>query len=282
MIQSIKNVAIERLQCIRAVARVSVIHAGWWRRCWVIPALFTAAKLSAAEIAVAAAADLKFALDALVREYGTNQPNNSVRVTYGSSGNFYTQLQNRAPFDLYFSADIEYPRKLVQAGFGADTNVFVYGVGRLVIWVPRQSSLDVESLGGQALLATTVKKIAIANPQHAPYGVAAVAAMKSMHVYERVEPRLVFGDNVGQAAQFVQSGAADVGLIALALALAPQLREQGRYWEIPLAAYPRLEQGGMIMKWAKDPVATRNFRDFVLSPHGRDVLRRFGFSRSEP
>lgn len=244
-------------------------------------AVLLGVSLKASEITVAAAADLKFALDELVREYGTNQPGITVRVTYGSSGNFYTQLQNRAPFDLYFSADIEYPRKLVKAGFSADTNAFVYGVGRLVIWVPRTSPLNVETLGAQSLLAATVKKVAIANPKHAPYGVAAVAAMKSLQVYDRVEPNLVFGDTVGQAAQFIQSGAADIGIIARSLAIAPPLRDQGYYWEIPLDAYPTMEQGGVILKWAKYPDAARDFRDFVLGPPGRALLKRHGFSLPE-
>jgi molybdate transport system substrate-binding protein len=136
-------------------------------------------------------------------------------------------------------------------------------------------------LGIQSLLASSVKKIAVANPTHAPYGRAAVAAMKSLKVYERVEPNLVYGENIAQTAQFVQSGAADshaaIGVIALSLAIAPQMRNAGRYWEIPLDAYPKMEQGGIILKWTKGADAARAFRDFVLGKHGRDVLKRYGF-----
>src|SRR5262249_35333308 len=127
------------------------------------------------------------------------------------------------------------------------------------------------------LLDPSVKKIAIANPQHAPYGRAAVAAMKSLKVYEQAEPKLVLGENTVQAAQFVQSGAADAGIIALSLAVAPQMRSAGRYWEIPLDSYPKMEQGGIILDWAKDADAARSFRDFVLGEHGRGALKRFGF-----
>jgi molybdate transport system substrate-binding protein len=126
-------------------------------------------------------------------------------------------------------------------------------------------------------LAPSVQKIAIANPLHAPYGVAAVAAMKSLKVYELAEPKLVFGENIAQTAQFVQSGAADIGVIALSLAIAPQMQDAGRYWEIPLNAYPKIEQGGIILNWTKDAGAACAFRDFVLGQHGRDVLKRYGF-----
>jgi molybdate transport system substrate-binding protein len=231
----------------------------------------------AAELTIAAAADLKFAMDQLVTEFQTNQPGTTGKVAYGSSGNFFAQLQNRAPFDLYFSADIEYPRKLAEAGHALDTDVFLYAVGRLVVWVPKSSSVDLNTLGIQALLAPSVRKIAIANPEHAPYGRAAVAAMKSLHVYEQAESKLVYGENIAQTAQFVQSGAADIGIIALSLAIAPQMRDAGRYWEIPLEAYPKMEQGGIILKWTKDAGAARAFRDFVLGKHGRDVLKRYGF-----
>lgn len=239
--------------------------------------LLTATSLRAAELTVAAAADLKFALDELVTEFHTNQPAIKVKVTYGSSGNFFAQLQNQAPFDLYFSADVEYPRKLAAAGLALDTNVFLYAVGRIVVWTPKTSPVNVEKLGIQSLFAPSVKKIAVANPKHAPYGVAAVAAMKSLKVYARVEPNLVYGENIAQTAQFVQSGAADIGIVALSLAVAPQMRDAGRYWEIPLDAYPKMEQGGIILNWTKEAVSARTFRDFILSEHGREVLKRYGF-----
>jgi molybdate transport system substrate-binding protein len=243
--------------------------------------LLVAPVTHATEITVAAAADLKFALDELVAEFHTNQPAIKVKVTYGSSGNFYAQLQNQAPFDLYFSADVAYPRKLAEAGFALDTNVFLYAVGRIAVWTPTNSPVNVNQLGIQSLLAPSVKKIAIANPKHAPYGVAAVAAMKSLQVYERAAPNLVYGENIAQTAQFVQSGAADIGIIALSLAIAPQLRNAGRYWEIPLDAYPKMEQGGIILKGTKEPEAARALRDFVLGEHGREVLKRYGFFLSE-
>lgn len=231
----------------------------------------------AAELNIAAAADLKFALDELVTEFHTRHLATQVKVTYGSSGNFYAQLQNQAPFDLYFSADIEYPRRLAAAGLALDSSVFLYAVGRIVVWTPAASPLDVERLGMQSLFSPAVQKIAIANPRHAPYGAAAVAAMQSLDVYERAKPNLVYGENIAQTLQFVQSGAADIGIVALALAVAPLLQGTGRYWEIPLDAYPKMEQGGIILDWTKEAQAARTFRDFVLNEHGREVLKRYGF-----
>lgn len=266
------QVASQRLVMMKSLAKTLTRRA-----CLIAVALLATATVSAAQLTVAAAADLKFAMDDVLAEFRARDPGVTVKVTYGSSGNFYAQLRNRAPFDLYFSADIDYPRKLAEAGHALDTEVFLYAVGRIVVWVPANSPIDVETLGIQSLFAPSVQKIAIANPRHAPYGVAAVAALKSLGVHDRIEHQLVLGENIAQTAQFVQSGAADLGIIALALAVAPQMRETGRHWKIPLDAYPRMDQGGIILNWTKAPAAARRFRDFVLNDHGREVLKRYGF-----
>jgi molybdate transport system substrate-binding protein len=227
-------------------------------------------------LTVAAAADLKFALDNLVAEFQAKNPTIKVNVTYGSSGNFFAQIQNGAPFDLFFSANVGYPQKLAEAGLVAD-EIFLYAAGRIVVWVPKDSLLDVDKLGIKALLDPSIHRIAVANPKNAPYGRAAVAAMKTLAVYDQVAGRLVYGENIAQAAQFVQSGAADIGILALSLAVAPQMRDAGRFWEIPLDAYPRMEQGGLILKSTKNLETSRLFRDFVLGDRGREVLKRYGF-----
>jgi molybdate transport system substrate-binding protein len=229
------------------------------------------------EVRVSAAADLKFALDEVVDLFHVRHPNIKVQVTYGSSGNFYAQLSNRAPFDVFLSADVDYPHRLVREGFASTEDEFLYGVGRIVIWVPRSSPIDVEKLGMQSLISPDVRKIAIANPRHAPYGRAAEAAMKSMGVYEQVKDRLVLGDTVLQAGQFVESGNADIGIISRSHALAPSLRDKGRFWEVPLDAYPRRVQGGVILSWAQDRSAAEALRDFVLGEEGRTILKRYGF-----
>jgi molybdate transport system substrate-binding protein len=228
-------------------------------------------------VRVAAAADLKFAFDEILTEFHAQHPDIKTQVSYGSSGNFFAQLSNRAPFDLYFSADIEYPRKLIAQGVAASEVPFLYAIGRIIVWVPRHSPIAVEQLGMDALLAPSVQKIAIANPKHAPYGRAAEAAMKSLGVYEQVRERLVLGENIAQTAQFIQTGAADIGIIALSLALAPVMKNEGRYWEVPLDAYPQIEQGGIILSWAADRAAAQTLQDFVLGTGGKAVLRRYGF-----
>src|SRR5262245_45762619 len=203
-------------------------------------------------VRVAAAADLKFAVEDVVAAFRRERPDVPVTVTYGASGSFFAQLSNRAPFDMFLSADVEYPRKLIEQGLADKDSAFLYAVGHLVVWVPNASPLDVEKVKAEALLEPSVKKIALANPRHAPYGRAAATALKSLGVHDRVEGKLVYGENVAQAAQFVHTGSADAGVIALSLALAPPMRDRGRYWEVPLSAHPRLDQGGVILNWARD------------------------------
>jgi molybdate transport system substrate-binding protein len=227
-------------------------------------------------VRIAAASDLNVALGALVAKFREGR-SVDVRVSYGSSGTFYAQLVNEAPFDMFFSADVDYPRKLEASGHTLPGTVFVYAVGRLVLWVPAASPLDVEHDGLRALTDARVRHVAVANPEHAPYGRAAIAALRAAGVYDAVAPKIVQGENVAQAMQFVQSGAADAGIVALSLALAPNAKGSGRWAEVPLDSYPRMEQGGTIMKRAADPDAARAFRAFVLGPDGRAILKQFGF-----
>ncbi len=222
-------------------------------------------------ISIAAAADLNFTLEQLSAEFRKTHPGVDVEIAYGSSGNFYSQIRNRAPFDLFLSADVEYPRKLAAEGLAAANSVFVYAVGRIVVWVPAQSRLDPVT----ALRDPSLQHIAIANPRHAPYGRAAEAALRSLGVYGSVERKLVLGENIAQTLQFVQSGAAEAGIVALSLAAAPPVRGQGRYWEIPPEAYPKIEQGGVVLTGSR---AARQFRAWLLSPAGRAILQQYGFS----
>ncbi len=233
------------------------------------------------DVVVAAAADLKFALDEIIARFRSRRPEITVTASYGSSGNFYAQLSNRAPFDLFFSADREFVSRLVAQELTLPGSEFLYAIGRIVVWAPRSSPLDLEQHGIAVLKDPAVRRIAIANPRHAPYGRAAEAAMRSLGVYAAVKNKLVRGENVAQAAQFVQTGGAEVGIIALSLAVAPSLREEGKYWSVPLEAYPRMEQGGVILRWARDPAAARAFREFVLGPSGREVLKTYGFGLPE-
>lgn len=232
-------------------------------------------------VTVAAAADLKFALEEVEQAFTNAHPEITVRVTFGSSGNFFTQLSSQAPFDLFLSADMQYPLKLVEQGLAVKDTLFPYAVGRIVVWVPKASKLDLDKLGMQALLDPSVRKIAMANPRHAPYGQAAEAAMRKLGVYDQAQDKLVLGENVAQAAQYIESGSADIGIIAESLAVAPVLQEKGRFWEVPPASYPRMDQGGVMLAGAREPAAARAFRAFLMGEKGRDILKRHGFSMPE-
>jgi len=234
----------------------------------------------AGEVIVAAASDLSFPMKEIIAQF-ERQTGHTVKLTLGSSGNFQAQIVNGAPFDVYLSADLDYVHQLEQKGLVEANAVYVYAIGRLVLWVPNNSTLDVRKLEMQALLQPAAKHVAIANPATAPYGRAAVAAMRHYDLYDQISPRLVLGENVAQAAQFVSSGAAEIGIIADSLALSDPMRSAGRYWEVPLEAYPRLDQGMAILKQAHKAghfEASRAFYEWFRNDSSRAILKKYGFS----
>jgi molybdate transport system substrate-binding protein len=236
-----------------------------------------ASESSVATIHVAAAANVQFAFDEIESEFEEQHPDIQLQMTYGSSGNFYAQLTQEAPFDIFFSADEVYPRRVIDEGFADEDSYFTYVVGQICIWVPNDSPLDLDAAGMNAVVDPSVVKIAIANPDVAPYGAAAVEAMRHFGVYEAAQDRLVLGDNISQTTQFVQSGAADVGIIALSLALAPELSDEGRYWIVPNDAYQPLMQAGVILSTSKHREAAEELQQFVLGSEGQEILSRFGY-----
>ena len=228
-------------------------------------------------VSIAAASDLQFALPGIVAEFQKAYPDIDIKATFGSSGNFFAQLTHKAPFDVYLSADIGYPQKLIDKELADKNSLFLYAVGELVIWVPKDSPLDIEGKGVSALLDDHVQKVAIANPAHAPYGRAAVAALQSIGVYEAVEKKLVAAENVAQAAQFVESGSAQVGLLAHSIASSAAMKEKGRFVAVPRDSHPPIEQAGIILSWAKDKEAAEKFRTYLKEGPGRDMLAKAGF-----
>ncbi|RPH78681.1 MAG: molybdate ABC transporter substrate-binding protein [Nitrospiraceae bacterium] len=230
----------------------------------------------AEEITIAAASDLNFAFRDIVAEY-EKTTGNHVRLSLGSSGNFFAQIQNGAPFDLYFSADIAYPRKLEEAALIVPGSLYQYAVGRIVLWTGHESRIDVTQ-GFEVLREPTVKKVAIANPKHAPYGRAAVAAMEYFKVYDQVKDKLILGENISQAAQFIESGACDIGIVALSLAVAPAMKSKGVYWEVPAEAHPPLDQGAVILKSSKQQESAKQFLAFIKGERGQEIMKRYGFT----
>ena len=251
--------------------------------CRLAIALLLTASLTAAqeensrELVVAAAADLSAALNEVADGY-EKQTGVKVKLSFGASGALTQQIQNGAPFDIFFSADMDYPRQLISAGDADGASLYQYAVGKLVLWVQADSALDVEHKGMSVLLDPAVKKIAIANPQHAPYGRAAVAALKHAGLYERLSDRLVLGENVSQAAQFAESGNAQVGFVALAHAIAPAMRGKGKYWEVPAEYYPALAQGVVVLAHSQHKKLAAEFLTYVRTKEVGELLRRYGFA----
>ena len=232
------------------------------------------------EITVAAATDLNSALTELAASF-EKRTGITVRLSFGASGTLTQQIQNGAPFDVFFSADMDYPRELISAGQAEASSLYRYAVGRIVLWVPADSPLDVEHKGMSVLTDPSVKKISIANPAHAPYGRAAVAAMKHVQLYDQVSDRLVLGENISQAAQFVESGNAQVGFVALAHVTSPDMKGKGRYWQIPPEAYPALDQGLVIISRSRRKKLATAFVEYIKTPQAAKVLSSYGFTVPE-
>jgi molybdate transport system substrate-binding protein len=230
----------------------------------------------AQEITVAAAADLQSVMQDITARF-QKETGKTVKVIYGSSGNFFQQIPNGAPFDMFFSANLDYPKKLETAGLTELGTFYQYAVGKIVIWVPNDSKLDV-STGLRSLLNPAIKKIAVANPQHAPYGQAAVAAMKKEDVYDKVADKFVLGENISQTASFVVSGSADVGVVALSLALSPNMKDKGRYTEIPTGEYPPIEQACVVLKSSQQKDTAKAFLNFIKTPRVAELFRTYGFA----
>jgi molybdate transport system substrate-binding protein len=237
--------------------------------------LWTAPQKSCGTITVAAAADMTPAINEISANF-EKTTGCAVRVSAGSSGNFLSQIENGAPFDVFLSADLAYPKKLEAEGLAAPGSTFLYAVGKIVLWVRNDSRLDLNN-GLAVLRDSSVQKIAIANPQHAPYGRAAEQALQNAGVYDAVKNRLVLGENISQAAQFVDSGNADAGVLALSLALSPALKTRGRFWRIPDNLYAPIEQGAVVLRASQNPQAAKAFLDFLKTPATAALLERYGF-----
>jgi molybdate transport system substrate-binding protein len=231
-------------------------------------------------LSVAAAANLKPALEEITRLFQARNPGVEVKATFGASGTFFAQIANGAPFDLFLSADSEFPARVVEQGF-ADGKAFTYAHGRLVVWVPAGSRLDLDAKGLAALGDPSVLKIAIANPDVAPYGRAARAALEKAGIYESLKGRIVMGQNVNQAAQFAQSGNAQAAFLPLSLARVPPLSTEGRTWLVPPATYPRVEQAGVVLKGTKQPALARELAAFLVGDAARQVFARLGYDLPE-
>ena len=227
-------------------------------------------------VAVAVAANMRPGFEEIAARFQAKNPGVEVKATFGASGNFFAQISNGAPFDLFLSADADFPAKVVEKGL-ADGKAFTYAYGKLVVWVPKSSKLDLDRKGLAALADPSVQKIAIASPEVAPYGRAAKAALEKAGLYQQLQGRIVMGQSVSQTAQFVQSGNAQAGFLPLSLAKTPPLSDEGRAWPVPPSSYERIEQAGVVVKGAKQAALARELAAFIVSDGTRDVLERYGY-----
>jgi len=226
-------------------------------------------------VSIAAASDLVFCLPALHAEFARTEAGVALTFATGSSGNFFAQIQNGAPFDVFLSADLRYPRDLIAAQAADGGSLALYAIGRLVLWTTRPE-LDPGDLT-TLVRHPAVRKIAIANPTHAPYGRAAKEALERSGVWGDALPKLVLGENIAQTAQFVQTGSADAGIVALALVLAPVLEGVGRWQLLPAELHAPLEQGMVLTRrGAANPAAAR-YVAFLRTPAARGIFERYGF-----
>ncbi|PPC85130.1 MAG: molybdate ABC transporter substrate-binding protein [Hyphomicrobium sp.] len=226
---------------------------------------------------VAAASNLQFAMPAIVKAYET-ETGKTVKVTFGSSGQFATQIANGAPFDVFLSADEAMVHGLVAQGLTVDDGR-LYALGLLAFYVPLSSTIKVDAhLEGlkEALRAGNVSKFAIASPQHAPYGRAAREALQSAGLWAEIEPNLVIGENVSQALQFVTEGGASAGLVPLSLLVAPAMTAKGQHVIVSDALVKPLPQSMVVLKRAGP--AANAFASFITSQKGQAILAKFGFS----
>jgi molybdate transport system substrate-binding protein len=227
----------------------------------------------AQSITLAAAADLRNAMGELVKTYKEANPEAKIEPIFGASGNFYQQIVNKAPFDMFFSADYNFAVKLKEQGLTIGEPK-VYAIGHLVLW---SSTLDV-SKGLELLKSDKVNKISIANPEVAPYGKRAVECLNYYKLYDQIKDKIVKGDNVSQAAQFVLTGNAEVGLIALSLALSPEMSVKGKYFLIDQKSYSQLDQSYVILKQAENNKEVVKFVKFLDSDKARKIFSKFGFN----
>lgn len=229
-------------------------------------------------VTIAAAADLTFCIEELNQSYQQSHPDTELKLSTGSSGNFSAQIQNGAPFDVFLSADIQYPKTLASGGFVDRSTLTVYAVGRIVLWTTKPDTVNLDQGINVLRDRAAVKKLAIANPEHAPYGRAAKAILENSGIWAEVQDRIVQGENIAQTAQFVQTGNVDAGFVALSLLLSPNLPRIGRYIEMDPKLYPKLEQA-MVLTTAgsKRPVARAYFQ-FLQSPAARKIFDQYGFT----
>ena len=242
--------------------------------------LFASTAHATESVSIAAAADLSYCLDDINAAFKKAHPGADLKVSFGSSGNFTTQVKNGAPFEVFLSADVSFPRELIKAGLADESTLQIYAIGRIVLWTSTPDKVDVTK--GFDLLRDPngpVKKLAVANPDHAPYGRAAKEALEHEKLWDAVQPRVVTGENIAQTAQFVETGNADAGFVALSLVLSPKLSKVGKWWEVPADTYNKLEQGVVLTKAGANNPSAKAYVEFLKTSEARAIFDKYGFKK---
>ena len=230
-------------------------------------------------VAVVAAASMRGALDEAKGAFEKAHADLQLQVSYGASGALTAQIQQGAPVDVFLSADLAFPEKLVQEGLVTREGVVPYAKGLLVLWVRKDTVADPGTLGMRALLNPAVKHVSLANPKLAPYGLAAETSLKKAGLYETVLPKVVLAENINQAAQYLYSNAAEAGFIALSSMDNPTLKENGWAWPVPKGLYAPIIQGAVLLKRSQQPEEARQFLAFLVSSEGFKILEHYGFEK---
>ncbi|MBS0167697.1 MAG: molybdate ABC transporter substrate-binding protein [Nitrospira sp.] len=241
-----------------------------WCLCVIVSAATTPAFAEQVLVAVAANFIPPFREIALEFEKSTGH---QLQVAGGSSGNFYSQIKNGAPFDVFFSADMERPKLLEDEGLGVKDSRFTYAIGRLVLWSPNENLIT----GEETLRSKQYKRLAIANPKTAPYGVAAMQAMQRLTLWDSLQSQLVMGESLGQTMGFIESGNAQLGFVALSQVLAPKIKGKGSRWDVPTNLHEPINQGVLLLAKAKDNQAAKALMEFIGGPQAKKIIERYGY-----
>lgn len=196
-----------------------------------------------------------------------------LQVAGGSSGNFYSQIKNGAPFDVFFSADVERPKLLEDEGIGVKDTRFTYATGRLVLWSPNADLIK----GEETLRFKQYRRLAMANPKTAPYGVAAMQAMQKLELWESLQPHIVMGESIGQTMGFIESGNAQLGFVALSQVMDPKIKGKGSRWDVPTTLHEPIKQDVILLTKGKDNPAAKALMVFMSGPQAKAVIERYGY-----